>query len=162
MCPASARVTAADGGRLSATDLALVSRARTELFGMGALLKLLLSGNAPTGKEPKQDLPDAPGGLTEAIPWVMAEGDELGHMRISNRKALAAGLTCRPLLETARDTLAWRQSDAVPEAGVRVVRRRMVSRWIDGSLHVWTQRVVLPGASEGSSGLRYDTLTWRR
>lgn len=29
----SARVTAADGGRLSATDLALVSRARTELFG---------------------------------------------------------------------------------------------------------------------------------
>ena len=29
----SARVTAADGGRLSATDLALVSRSRTELFG---------------------------------------------------------------------------------------------------------------------------------
>ncbi len=29
----SARVTAADGGRISATDLALVSRARTELFG---------------------------------------------------------------------------------------------------------------------------------
>jgi ribonuclease R len=29
----SARITAADGGRLSATDLALVSRARTELFG---------------------------------------------------------------------------------------------------------------------------------
>jgi hypothetical protein len=54
------------------------------------------------------------------------------------------------------------RSDAVPEAGVRVVRRRMVSRWIDGSLHVWTQRVVLPGVSEGSSGLRYDALTWRR
>ena len=59
---------------------------------------------------------DDPGGLIEAIPWVMAEGDELGHMRISNRKALAAGLTYRPLLDTARDTLAWRQSDAVPEA----------------------------------------------
>ncbi len=29
----SARITEADGGRLSATDLALVSRARTELFG---------------------------------------------------------------------------------------------------------------------------------
>lgn len=54
------------------------------------------------------------------------------------------------------------RSDAVPEAGVRVVRRRMVSRWIDGSLHVWTQRVALPGTSEGSSGLRYDALTWRR
>ncbi len=56
------------------------------------------------------------GGLTEAIPWVMADGTELAHMRISNRKALAAGLTYRPLLTTARDTLAWRQSDAVPEA----------------------------------------------
>jgi len=41
--------------------------ARTELFGMGALLKLLLSGNAPTGKEPKQDLPDAPGGLKTVL-----------------------------------------------------------------------------------------------
>ena len=59
---------------------------------------------------------DDAGGLTEAIPWVMPEGDELGHMRISHRKALAAGLTYRPLLTTARDTLAWRQSDAVPAA----------------------------------------------
>ncbi len=60
--------------------------------------------------------PGDAGGLIEAIPWVLAEGDELGHMRISNRKALAAGLTYRPLLATARNTLAWRQSDAVPEA----------------------------------------------
>jgi hypothetical protein len=60
-----------------------------------------------------------------------------------------------------RSSLAVR-SDAMPEAGVRVVRRRMVSRWIDGSLHVWTQRNVLAGESEGSSGLRYDALTWRR
>ncbi|MBP7776355.1 MAG: hypothetical protein KA371_04450 [Acidobacteria bacterium] len=37
-------------------------------------------------------------------------------MRISNRKALGSGLTCRPLLTTARDTLVWRQSDDVPEA----------------------------------------------
>ena len=59
---------------------------------------------------------DDPGGLFEAIPWEMVEGDEVGHMRISNRKALAAGLTYRPLIVTARDTLAWRQSDAVPEA----------------------------------------------
>jgi 2'-hydroxyisoflavone reductase len=59
---------------------------------------------------------DVPGGLVEAIPWVMAEGTELGHMRIDNRKAKAAGLTYRPLLTTARDTLAWRQSGAVPQA----------------------------------------------
>ncbi len=55
-------------------------------------------------------------GLTYAIPWVMPEGDDLGHVRISNRKALAAGLSCRPLLTTARDTIAWRASAAVPEA----------------------------------------------
>lgn len=60
--------------------------------------------------------PDDPGGLTAAIPWVMADGDELGHMRINQQKALSAGLTYRPVLSTARDTLAWRQSDAVPEA----------------------------------------------
>lgn len=59
---------------------------------------------------------DDPGGLTEAIPWVLPEGTELGHMRISHRKALAAELTYRPLLTTARDTLAWRQSNDVPEA----------------------------------------------
>jgi len=59
---------------------------------------------------------DDPGGLIEAIPWEMVDGDELGHMRISNRKARAAGLTYRPLITTARDTLAWRRSDAVPEA----------------------------------------------
>lgn len=59
---------------------------------------------------------DDPGGLIEAIPWVMAEGDEVGHMRIDHRKALASGLTYRPLATTARDTLAWRRSDAVPEA----------------------------------------------
>ncbi|MEP7117051.1 MAG: hypothetical protein ABI880_05690, partial [Acidobacteriota bacterium] len=60
--------------------------------------------------------PDEPAGLTEVIPWVLPDGTELGHMRISNRKAFAAGLSYRPLLVTARDTLVWRQSDAAPEA----------------------------------------------
>ena len=55
-------------------------------------------------------------GLTYAVPWTMAEGEDLGHMQISNRKAKAAGLTFRPLLTTARDTIAWRESDAVPAA----------------------------------------------
>jgi 2'-hydroxyisoflavone reductase len=55
-------------------------------------------------------------GLVYAVPWIMAEGDALGHMQIDNRKAIGAGLTFRPLAETARDTLAWRMSDAVPPA----------------------------------------------
>jgi 2'-hydroxyisoflavone reductase len=37
-------------------------------------------------------------------------------MRIDGRRALAAGLSPRPLADTARDTLAWRRSEAVPEA----------------------------------------------
>jgi 2'-hydroxyisoflavone reductase len=66
---------------------------------------------------PLRKLPDGSmTGLTEAIPWVMPQGDDLGHTQISNRKAIAAGLKFRPLLTTARDTLAWRESDAVPPA----------------------------------------------
>jgi 2'-hydroxyisoflavone reductase len=55
-------------------------------------------------------------GWDYSIPWVMSEGDELGHTQISNKKAIASGLKFRPLLTTARDTIAWRMSDAVPEA----------------------------------------------
>jgi 2'-hydroxyisoflavone reductase len=55
-------------------------------------------------------------GYTYSVPWVMSEGDGLGHTQISNRKAIAAGLKFRPLLTTARDTIAWRESAAVPEA----------------------------------------------
>jgi 2'-hydroxyisoflavone reductase len=55
-------------------------------------------------------------GHTYSVPWIMPEGDDLGHMRIDGRRALAAGLSPRPLADTARDTLLWRQSDAVPAA----------------------------------------------
>jgi 2'-hydroxyisoflavone reductase len=37
-------------------------------------------------------------------------GDELGMARTSNGRAIAKGLTFRPLAETARDTLAWFKS----------------------------------------------------
>lgn len=39
--------------------------------------------------------------------WIPAAGDTLGSHRRSNARAVAAGLTFRPLRETARDTLAW-------------------------------------------------------
>ena len=35
----------------------------------------------------------------------MPRGEGFG--RLNNRKALTAGLTCRPLAETVQDTLAW-------------------------------------------------------
>jgi 2'-hydroxyisoflavone reductase len=42
--------------------------------------------------------------------WIPPRGEEGGGARISIQKALAKGLTFRPLAETARDTLAWFKS----------------------------------------------------
>jgi 2'-hydroxyisoflavone reductase len=39
--------------------------------------------------------------------WVPAEGDTAGFARRDNSRAFKAGLTCRPLAQTAADTLAW-------------------------------------------------------
>ena len=105
----------------------------------------------------RQPSPGDTTGLTYAIPWVMAEGDELGHVRISNRKALAAGLTCRPLLDTARDTLAWRRSDAVP-APLRETPRYVLSpAQEEAMLAAWKVRKTpqigpVSGAVAGSTG----------
>jgi len=52
-------------------------------------------------------------GIEYSIPWVMLEGNNDGMMSIRNDRAIAAGLTFRPLEETLRDTLAWWPS--VPE-----------------------------------------------
>ena len=39
--------------------------------------------------------------------WVPGQGDTAGFLRTNIKRALAAGLTFRPLAETAADTLAW-------------------------------------------------------
>jgi 2'-hydroxyisoflavone reductase len=52
--------------------------------------------------------------IDEAIPWAMLRGNDDGMMSVLNAKAVAAGLTFRPLDETVRDTLAWWQT--VPDA----------------------------------------------
>ncbi len=39
--------------------------------------------------------------------WVPSEGDYTGFAKVSNARAIKAGLTFRPILDTARDTLAW-------------------------------------------------------
>lgn len=53
-------------------------------------------------------------GIDEAIPWARLAGNDDGMMSIRNEKAIAAGLTFRPLAATVRDTLAWWPT--VPEA----------------------------------------------
>jgi 2'-hydroxyisoflavone reductase len=54
-------------------------------------------------------------GIDFVIPWILPLGDEMGHMRVSNARALAAGLTLRPLARTIMDVMAWWRSDAVPD-----------------------------------------------
>jgi 2'-hydroxyisoflavone reductase len=39
--------------------------------------------------------------------WIPPRGEEAGGNQVSNKRAVAKGLTFRPLAETARDTLAW-------------------------------------------------------
>ncbi|MDT9600524.1 NAD-dependent epimerase/dehydratase family protein [Sphingosinicella rhizophila] len=50
------------------------------------------------------------GGVT---PWVLPKGNFFGFATVNFDKALARGLTFRPLAETVGDTLAWWNSDAV-------------------------------------------------
>jgi 2'-hydroxyisoflavone reductase len=45
--------------------------------------------------------------LGAAIPWVMPRPDYRGSAHISIARAVAAGLTFRPLATTVKDTLAW-------------------------------------------------------
>ena len=52
--------------------------------------------------------------IDEAIPWALLRGNDYGMMSVKNEKAIAAGLTFRPLADTVRDTLAWWPS--VPQA----------------------------------------------
>jgi 2'-hydroxyisoflavone reductase len=52
--------------------------------------------------------------LRAMVPWIMPRGNSLGHTRINYDRAVANGLTFRPLAVTVRDTLDWWASDAVP------------------------------------------------
>jgi 2'-hydroxyisoflavone reductase len=45
--------------------------------------------------------------IEEAIPWALVRGNDYGMMSVRNDKAIAAGLTFRPLATTLRDTLSW-------------------------------------------------------
>ena len=49
-------------------------------------------------------------GWNELPLFVPRAQDDTALMRVDNARAVAAGLACRPLAETARDTLAWSES----------------------------------------------------
>jgi 2'-hydroxyisoflavone reductase len=70
--------------------------------------------------------------------WVPADGDMAGMMRTDIRRALAAGLTFRPLAETVRDTLAW--YDALPQERRKQPRAGLASDREREVLQAWRER----------------------
>jgi hypothetical protein len=49
--------------------------------------------------------------------------------------------------------------EEVPREGIRVIRTYQYTRWLDGTTHLWIGRRKDIGRGEGSSELRFDTLT---
>lgn len=47
--------------------------------------------------------------------------------------------------------------EEIPREGVRVTRNYQLTRWQDGSTHLWIGRRKAVGSGEGSSGLQFDT-----
>jgi hypothetical protein len=48
--------------------------------------------------------------------------------------------------------------EEVPREGIRVTRSFQLTRWIDGSSHLWVWRRKGVGRGEGSSGLQFDSI----
>jgi len=74
-------------------------------------------------------------GWSDLPVWLPAQGDTAGFAKRDIRKALAAGLTYRPLAVTATDTLAWFKSQppdrqAKPKTGLTAKREaELLAKW---------------------------------
>ena len=72
---------------------------------------------------------------SEMTAWVPARGETAGSAMFSNARAVAAGLTYRPLAVTAKDTLDWwatlpAERRAKPRAGLAAEKEREVlAKW---------------------------------
>lgn len=49
--------------------------------------------------------------------------------------------------------------EEIPREGISITRHYQLTRWENGSTHLWIGRKKRVGRGEGSSGLRFDTLT---
>ena len=76
--------------------------------------------------------------ITAAVPWVLQKGNDFGHMSVRNDRAIAAGLTFRPIGETVRDTLAWWAT--VPEARRNAPRFAITPAQETAALAAWKAR----------------------
>jgi 2'-hydroxyisoflavone reductase len=76
--------------------------------------------------------------IVEAVPWALLKGNDYGMMSIRNDRAIAAGLTWRPVAETLRDTLAWWPT--VPEARRATPRFAITPEQEQKALAAWHAR----------------------
>ena len=91
--------------------------------------------------------------IPEAVPFIMPEGNDLGHTTIKNGKAISAGLAFRPLGETVKDTLAWWAT--VPEER-RAKPRFIITPEIEAkALLDWKARGYVRATGEGSAAARW-------
>ena len=78
------------------------------------------------------------GAWSEMTAWVPPTGNMVGFAAVDNSRAVAAGLTYRPLAATAKDTLDWwktlpKERTAKPRAGLDPNKEKTV-------LEAWHQR----------------------
>jgi 2'-hydroxyisoflavone reductase len=74
--------------------------------------------------------------------WVPPHGDSAGFARVSNARALKAGLTFRPIAETAKATLAWFRS--LPEERRSKLRAGLTAEREAKVLAAWKAQAVKP------------------
>lgn len=79
-------------------------------------------------------------GLTYLVPWIMPVGTERGYTSINIHKALARGLTHRPLARTHFDFREWWYSDAVPDERRRGARYPLNREKEEAILAAWKAR----------------------
>jgi 2'-hydroxyisoflavone reductase len=79
-------------------------------------------------------------GLTAAVPWLLPRGDLAGVSLMSNQAAVRAGLRYRPLAMTARDTVEWWYSDAVPDARRQKPRFVLDAERETAMIRAWRER----------------------
>lgn len=87
-------------------------------------------------------------------------GERVNRLRRGVMRAADGSMRMHPArseaLNTSRSLLLF--DEEVPREGVRITRRRRMTRWIDGSTWLWTAFRNEVGRGEGSAGLRFDAL----
>ncbi|WKV12757.1 NAD-dependent epimerase/dehydratase family protein [Marivirga harenae] len=54
--------------------------------------------------------------ISDLVPWIMPTGKNAGSAKVNNEKAIANGLSFRPLAKTVKDTYDWWNSETVSQA----------------------------------------------